>query len=117
MKKKYEQRSTSTKNSNDDGVDEAEMTVQITAETATITQNDEAVVMLSSEEETQKPTGADAAVVVVDWREILKDLLQQDGGILNLFVGLPARCSFFFLVIGLQFFLYDYFKTLLAVGS
>ena len=53
----------------------------------------------------------------VDWREIVKGLLEKEGGILNLFVGLPARASFFFLVIGLQFFLYDYVKTLFQVGS
>ena len=52
-----------------------------------------------------------------DWRFIVKELLAKDGGILNLFVGLPARASFFFLVIGLQFFLYDYVKNLFQVGS
>jgi len=35
----------------------------------------------------------------------------------NLFVGLAPRLVFFFLVIGLQFFLYDYVKNLLEVGS
>jgi hypothetical protein len=44
-------------------------------------------------------------------------LIAQPGGIANLYVGFPARATFFFLVIGLQFFLYDYFKTLLNVGS
>ncbi len=52
-----------------------------------------------------------------DWRYIVKELLAKDGGITNLFVGLPARASFFFLVIGLQFFLYDYVKNLFQVGS
>ena len=36
---------------------------------------------------------------------------------INLYAGFPARAVFFFLVIGLQFFLYDYFKTLLDVGT
>jgi solute carrier family 25 (mitochondrial phosphate transporter), member 3 len=52
-----------------------------------------------------------------DWRAIVKDLVSQDGGISNLFVGLGARSIFFFLVIGLQFFLYDYVKDLFQVGS
>ena len=52
-----------------------------------------------------------------DWRMIVKELLAQDGGLLNLFSGFPARAVFFFLVIGLQFFLYDYIKTLLSVGT
>lgn len=52
-----------------------------------------------------------------DWRPIVKELLSKDGGISNLFIGFPARATFFFLVIGLQFFLYDYLKNLLAVGS
>ena len=52
-----------------------------------------------------------------DWRDILLDLLSQKGGVANVFVGLPARCLFFFLVIGLQFFLYDYVKGIFQVGS
>ncbi len=52
-----------------------------------------------------------------DWKLIVKDLLGRDGGVLNLYAGFPARASFFFLVIGLQFFLYDYAKTLFEVGS
>lgn len=52
-----------------------------------------------------------------DWRPILKDLLSKEGGVANLFTGLPARSLFFFLVIGLQFFLYDYVKGLFRVGS
>jgi len=52
-----------------------------------------------------------------DWRVIVKELLAADGGITNLFAGFPARAVFFFLVIGLQFFLYDYIKTLLDVGT
>jgi len=49
-----------------------------------------------------------------DWKDIVKELLAQDGGIINLYSGFPARAVFFFLVIGLQFFLYDYFKTLVS---
>jgi len=52
-----------------------------------------------------------------DWKDIVKDLLSKDGGALNLYAGFPARASFFFLVIGLQFFLYDYAKTVFQVGS
>jgi len=52
-----------------------------------------------------------------DWKEIIKDLLAKEGGISNLFLGLPARSVFFFLVIGLQFFLYDYVKNIFEVGS
>ena len=52
-----------------------------------------------------------------DWKAIVKELLAQDGGVVNLYAGFPARAVFFFLVIGLQFFLYDYFKTLLDVGT
>lgn len=52
-----------------------------------------------------------------DWRRIVQDLLKKEGGAINLFVGFPARATFFFLVIGLQFFLYDYVKNLLEVGS
>lgn len=52
-----------------------------------------------------------------NWQEIVKELLAEDGGVLNLFAGFPARAVFFFLVIGLQFFLYDYIKVLLNVGS
>ena len=52
-----------------------------------------------------------------DWRPLVKELLEKDGGIANLFVGLPARALFFFLVIGLQFFLYDFVKGLFNVSS
>ena len=51
------------------------------------------------------------------WVEVVKDLISQDGGVANLFVGLSSRSVFFFLVIGLQFFLYDYVKNLFQVGS
>ena len=53
----------------------------------------------------------------LDWKEVVKELLVRDGGIANLFIGLPARSVFFFLVIGLQFFLYDYVKNIFEVGS
>lgn len=36
------------------------------------------------------------------WVEIVRDLISQEGGIANLFVGLSSRSVFFFLVIGLQ---------------
>jgi hypothetical protein len=52
-----------------------------------------------------------------DWRVVVKELTSQEGGIANLFVGLGARSTFFFLVIGLQFFLYDYVKNLFNVGA
>ncbi|KAL3934982.1 MAG: hypothetical protein SGBAC_009411 [Bacillariaceae sp.] len=52
-----------------------------------------------------------------DWKDVVKELLQMEGGVANLFVGLQPRVVFFFLVIGLQFFLYDYVKILLQVGS
>jgi hypothetical protein len=52
-----------------------------------------------------------------DWKDIIKELLGKEGGAANLFVGLTPRTVFFFLVIGLQFFLYDYVKNLLEVGS
>ena len=52
-----------------------------------------------------------------DWRVIVKELISSDGGVLNLYAGFPARAVFFFLVIGAQFFLYDYVKTLLEVGT
>ncbi len=47
----------------------------------------------------------------------MKELISADGGVLNFFSAFPARAIFFFLVIGLQFFLYDYIKTLLDVGT
>lgn len=52
-----------------------------------------------------------------DWRTIVDELISEPGGIGNLFLGLPARGSFFFMVIGLQFFLYDYVKGVFEVGS
>jgi hypothetical protein len=52
---------------------------------------------------------ADSNVAVVE------DLVSQEGGFANLFVGLGARSVF--LVIGLQFVLDDYVKGLFLVGS
>jgi len=52
-----------------------------------------------------------------DWRLIVEDLLAQEGGIKNLYAGFSARATFFFLVIGLQFFLYDYTKNIFQVSS
>jgi hypothetical protein len=52
-----------------------------------------------------------------NWKDVVKDLLSKEGGFTNLYVGLQPRLVFFFLVIGLQFFLYDYVKVLLQVGS
>jgi len=51
------------------------------------------------------------------WVQVVQDLVSQDGGLANLFVGLGSRSLFFFLVIGLQFFLYDYVRNLFQVGS
>ena len=51
------------------------------------------------------------------WVGVIRELVAQDGGISNLFVGLGSRSIFFFLVIGLQFFLYDYVKGLFQVSS
>ena len=51
------------------------------------------------------------------WVQVVRDLVSQDGGLANLFVGLGSRSLFFFLVIGLQFFLYDYVRNLFQVGS
>ena len=52
-----------------------------------------------------------------DAKMIVAGLLEKDGGLANLFLGLPQRALFFFTVIGLQFLLYDYTKSLLGVGS
>jgi hypothetical protein len=52
-----------------------------------------------------------------EWLLVVKELTSREGGLANLFIGLPARSVFFFLVIGLQFFLYDYVKGLFEVGS
>lgn len=52
-----------------------------------------------------------------EWLIVVKELTSREGGLANLYIGLPARSVFFFLVIGLQFFLYDYVKGLFEVGS
>ena len=62
--------------------------------------------------EEEKDAAKDTSIIAVLWGE-----LKKPGGVLNLFVGLPSRATFFFLVIGLQFLLYDYVKILLGVGS
>jgi len=66
----------------------------------------------------KKDAGANETVSTNE-PNLLESLLEivEEGGITNLFVGLQARSVFFFLVIGLQFLLYDYVKTLLNVGS
>jgi hypothetical protein len=51
------------------------------------------------------------------WVGVVQDIIRQPGGMSNLFVGLGSRSIFFFLVIGLQFFLYDYVKNLFQVSS
>lgn len=60
---------------------------------------------------------ADAGPSDGGWKLILQDLLNKPGSFANLFIGLPARSAFFFMVIGLQFFLYDYLKSVFRVGS
>ena len=52
-----------------------------------------------------------------NWKDVVKELLAKEGGITNLYLGLSPRVTFFFLVIGLQFFLYDFAKNLLQVSS
>ena len=39
------------------------------------------------------------------WILVVRDLVAKEGGVANLFIGLSSRSLFFFLVIGLQFFL------------
>jgi Mitochondrial carrier protein len=68
-------------------------------------------------QDTEDSGGSQAAAKPLDWRDVVKELTSREGGWSNLFVGLPARATFFFLVIGLQFFLYDYVKGLFQVGS
>lgn len=72
----------------------------------------------SAAKRSSKATPASDVPSSTDWRDMVKDLIRpENGGISNLFVGLPARAVFFFLVIGLQFFLYDYVKSIFQVGS
>jgi len=53
-----------------------------------------------------------------DWKQIVKELLQeQEGGIANLFRGVGLRSFYFGSLISLQFFLYDFFKILFHVSS
>jgi hypothetical protein len=59
----------------------------------------------------------DDADAGADWRDVVRELTSREGGVANLFLGLSPRLAFFFLVIGLQFFLYDYVKNILQVGS
>ena len=66
---------------------------------------------------TSKKDSDDSSETSNDWKIIVENLIEKDGGILNLYAGFSARASFFFLVIGLQFFLYDYAKTVFQVGS
>lgn len=58
-----------------------------------------------------------AEIEEANWKDIVDELLAKEGGIANLYVGLAPRLVFFFLVIGLQFFLYDFIKNILEVGS
>jgi len=70
----------------------------------------------SSQDDKDSAEGGDDSSAK-DWRPLVKDLIAKDGGVANLFAGLPARATFFFLVIGLQFFLYDFVKGLFNVSS
>lgn len=71
----------------------------------------------STKSESSGNDGEEGGTNSTDWRPLVKELLEKDGGVANLFVGLPARALFFFLVIGLQFFLYDFVKGLFNVSS
>lgn len=71
----------------------------------------------SAKSESSGNDGEEGGTNSTDWRPLVKELLEKDGGVANLFVGLPARALFFFLVIGLQFFLYDFVKGLFNVSS
>jgi hypothetical protein len=80
------------------------------------------ILTYTSASRSQKPQGDTMASVETSsappgWVALVRELLSRDGGIANLFLGLPARATFFFLVIGLQFFLYDYVKNLFEVGT
>lgn len=75
------------------------------------------ILTLTSSQKNANPTKKSNSNDLPDWKPIVKDLVSKEGGILNLFTGLGARSTFFFLVIGLQFFLYDYAKTIFQVGS
>lgn len=76
------------------------------------------VLTLTSSKQKRSPNSKDGSSQdTVDWKPLVRELVSQEGGFLNLFTGLPARSIFFFLVIGLQFFLYDYAKNIFQVGS
>lgn len=76
------------------------------------------VLTLTSSKQKRSPNSKDGSSQdTVDWKPLVRELVSQEGGLLNLFTGLPARSIFFFLVIGLQFFLYDYAKNIFQVGS
>ncbi|CAM9199499.1 unnamed protein product [Phaeothamnion confervicola] len=51
-----------------------------------------------------------------DWREELRVMQREPGGLWNLFNGIGVRSTFFGALIALQFFLFDYFKALLQVS-
>jgi hypothetical protein len=73
-----------------------------------------------AQHDNQSSTGSTTGATInstEDWLSLVQELLNKEGGIANLFVGLPTRALFFALVIGLQFWLYDYVKILLQVGS
>jgi hypothetical protein len=71
----------------------------------------------ADEEIKEKDSLSETKETSPEWQNVVKELISRDGGLANLFIGLPARSVFFFLVIGLQFFLYDYVKGLFEVGS
>jgi hypothetical protein len=71
----------------------------------------------AEEEIKEKNSSTETKETSSEWQTVVKELISRDGGLANLFIGLPARSVFFFLVIGLQFFLYDYVKGLFEVGS
>ncbi|GAB5036555.1 mitochondrial phosphate carrier protein 2 [Nannochloropsis oceanica] len=52
-----------------------------------------------------------------DWRAMVKVMLAEPGGWKNLFAGVDIRVVFFALLIGIQFFLYDWFKELFGVAA
>jgi hypothetical protein len=65
----------------------------------------------------EKDSSIETTETSPEWLKVVKELTSREGGLANLYIGLPARSVFFFLVIGLQFFLYDYVKGLFEVGS
>ena len=71
--------------------------------------------LLNSDSQSIPPSSS--AATTKTWKDIVKEELSKEGGVANLYVGLTPRLIFFFLVVGLQFFLYDYVKNILEVGS